>query len=184
MKSKNYTKLSFAHSSPVTPKSVFTRNPHPVLTTSQPHTISFTLSYLSTNSPLSGPKVSSPLIPNPTRRGDSEPVSSTYYFLNIRLHIISSSGSGLQVATLKNRGLEKLYSHLFSIILVRIWIPRSEWYDNIKVDIQETRQKGADWTDLAQDKQVSCSCEDSNEPSCSIQRREIFWLSEQLSVSE
>ena len=30
--------------------------------------------------------------------------------------------------------------------------PRLKWEDNIKMDLQEVRRRGMDWTDLAQDR--------------------------------
>ena len=55
------------------------------------------------------------------------------------------------------------------------WNVQAKVQDNVKMDIQEVRWGGMDWTDLAQEKgQVSGACECGYEPSGSIKSGEIL----------
>jgi hypothetical protein len=52
--------------------------------------------------------------------------------------------------------------------------PRHRWEDKIKVDLQEVGCGGMDWIELAQDRQIACTCECGNKISGSIKCGEFL----------
>ena len=52
--------------------------------------------------------------------------------------------------------------------------PRHRWEDNIKMDLQEVGCGGMDWIELAQNRQVVCTCECGNELSVSVKCGEFL----------